>query len=500
MAILVLNGTPVLGKDRAGKEIDLFPIDTLDRGKYAKFLHNYLVDNSSQNGYVLNLNAQWGSGKSFFINRWMDSIKEKHPVVYVDAWKQDYSDDPMLTVISSIISALEVDLPDGNQKAIALSNRATRFFKAAAPLLAKGLIKKATGMNIDEIDPKDEDASKDTDLYNLSGEAGAALAKCLVDDHNEKLKTVEYLREDIKSLIKAIDSKKKPSLPAFIFIDELDRCRPSYAVEMLEVIKHFFELEDIVFVVATDTEQLQHAVKAVYGEKFDAQTYLGRFFRRRYSLSEATRFQFVDQLIDQNIEMKGSWTRNTPSIQEREQLSAIIAIVADEFKLPLREVEQLTDKFLAVLSNCKKAMNPYLLLILFVLRDKHYSLFEFWAAQTNKSIDFVDEVKKAGILNHKFPICVSMNNTQILALRSEVYGAVAFETHLSELLAMMNKYSLEWSSVETNQESQSLRRSGSEQSPANQQAKLFMQQQLLDLEAKKKDYIEWVELAVSFDD
>ncbi|MGL1316173.1 P-loop NTPase fold protein, partial [Vibrio parahaemolyticus] len=48
---------------------------------------------------------------------------------------------------------------------------------------------------------------------------------------------------------------------------------------------------------ATDTEQLQHAVKAVYGEGFDAQTYLGRFFRRRYSLSESSRFEFVKQMV-----------------------------------------------------------------------------------------------------------------------------------------------------------------------------------------------------------
>ncbi|TOL41491.1 hypothetical protein CGH98_24085, partial [Vibrio parahaemolyticus] len=78
-----------------------------------------------------------------------------------------------------------------------------------------------------------------------------------------------------------------------VFIDELDRCRPSYAVEMLEVIKHFFELDNVVFVVATDTEQLQHAVKAVYGQLFDAQLYLGRFFRRRFSLLELSRKQFI---------------------------------------------------------------------------------------------------------------------------------------------------------------------------------------------------------------
>lgn len=66
--------------------------------------------------------------------------------------------------------------------------------------------------------------------------------------------------------VTAVTGIKQKELPAFIFIDELDRCRPSYAVEMLETIKHIFDISGVVFVVATDTEQLQHAVKVVYGE------------------------------------------------------------------------------------------------------------------------------------------------------------------------------------------------------------------------------------------
>ncbi|MGL4220094.1 MAG: P-loop NTPase fold protein, partial [Shewanella sp.] len=94
---------------------ELFPRDTLERARYASFLHNYLVINAIDGGYVLNLNAKWGSGKTYFINRWMESIKDRHPVVYIDAWKQDYSDDPMLTVISSLINALSEQLPAENK-------------------------------------------------------------------------------------------------------------------------------------------------------------------------------------------------------------------------------------------------------------------------------------------------------------------------------------------------------------------------------------------------
>ncbi|MGR5419899.1 KAP family P-loop NTPase fold protein [Vibrio sp. PNB22_2_2] len=491
---------PVLGEDNEGNPIELFPIDTLHRGKYAKFLHDYLVDNSSNNGYVLNLNAQWGAGKTYFINRWIDSIKESHPVVYVDAWKQDYSDDPMLTVISSIINALEVHLPDGNQKAIALTNKATRFFKAAAPLLAKGLIKKATGMNIDEIGPRDDNESLNTDLYNLSGEAGAALAKCLVDDHNEKLKTVEYLRSDIKSLIKAIDPTKNLETPAFVFIDELDRCRPSYAVEMLEVIKHFFELENIVFVVATDTSQLQHAVKAVYGEGFDAQTYLGRFFRRRYSLPiSESRYEFVKNMVGEGYEINPSWNRYCPAITVGGNLWNLVSIVAGRFNLSLRDTEQLADKFLAVLSSADKSMNPYLLLILFTLRDKHYEVYESWLAhegdpQHNGFKNLQEKIGEAKIDKITIPFHEGSNGV-IVAIDGDGTSNLA----ILDFLEHMNWFLTMESTGKLHETVGNIRdRLQHDDSEGDLKNKFLIG--VAGLEAKKSDYADWVEFAISFDE
>ncbi|MBK7493258.1 MAG: hypothetical protein IPI17_15895 [Nitrosomonas sp.] len=68
--------------------------------------------------------------------------------------------------------------------------------------------------------------------------------------------------------------------PLFIFIDELDRCRPLYAIELLERIKHLFVYQGIVFVIATDTEQLKHSINAIYGSGFDSTTYLRRFLTK----------------------------------------------------------------------------------------------------------------------------------------------------------------------------------------------------------------------------
>ncbi|MGL6349430.1 MAG: P-loop NTPase fold protein, partial [Aeromonas sp.] len=90
----------------AGSE-EILSADRLDRARYAEFLTNYLAAEGKQRNYVLNLNAEWGAGKTWFIKRWYMELKAHYPTVYIDAWQQDFSDDPLLTVISSIIDQLK---------------------------------------------------------------------------------------------------------------------------------------------------------------------------------------------------------------------------------------------------------------------------------------------------------------------------------------------------------------------------------------------------------
>ncbi|MBW0279565.1 KAP family P-loop NTPase fold protein [Shewanella xiamenensis] len=477
--------------------MELFPRDTLDRARYASFLHNYLAVNAIDGGYVLNLNAKWGSGKTYFINRWMESIKDTHPVVYIDAWKQDYSDDPMLTVISSLINALSEQLPVENEILSNITEKSARFIKAAAPALLKGLVKKAVGLNLDDIKVEGEPKSDDKFISDTLSESAAAVAQCLVKDHNDKLQSVEYLRNEIKALITAVIAHKQGALkvPAFIFIDELDRCRPSYALEMLEVVKHFFELDNIAFIVATDTEQLQHAVKAVYGEGFDAQTYLGRFFRRRYSLTELSRYEFVSHITENKVTYNPKWKEFVPSLAELDDFTNVVSIVADRFRLSLRETEQLTDKFLAVLSNTAKTLNPYLLLILFVLRDKHYYLYADWLDTTSTNHTHFDNL--IGRIDYKIDNFFVLYGSSGGFFAREVGNSncVRLSSRLAMVLSDMNSLCLE----DRNEILESLNYDYHRVSNHTEKVFLLYKIDLLKLSANKIDYKNWVELAVSFD-
>ncbi|MYK40834.1 MAG: hypothetical protein F4049_11520, partial [Gemmatimonadetes bacterium] len=90
---------------------------------------------------------------------------------------------------------------------------------------------------------------------------------------------------------------KKKEHPLVVMIDELDRCRPSYAVELLEVAKHLFSVDRIVYVLAVNRSELVHSIKALYGSEFDAPGYLGRFFDVDIRLPEPERKAFLEALL-----------------------------------------------------------------------------------------------------------------------------------------------------------------------------------------------------------
>ncbi|MER0108365.1 P-loop NTPase fold protein [Aeromonas dhakensis] len=258
--------------------------DRLDRARYAEFMTNYLATEGKQRNYVLNLNAEWGAGKTWFIKRWYMELKQHYPTVYIDAWQQDFSDDPLLTVISSIIEQLKEEA-GSRQLSPYLSTKLASLLKATAPIVTKALFKKVSGINIDEVQEV------------ITADDAGKLVESLFQDTRKKTEAVQLLKHEIKQWVEAIIGNKKKQSPAFILIDELDRCRPSYAVEMLETIKHIFDIPGVVFVLATDTEQLQHAIKVIYGEGFDASAYLRRFFRRQFSLKEISKASFIESYM-----------------------------------------------------------------------------------------------------------------------------------------------------------------------------------------------------------
>ncbi|NME02298.1 P-loop NTPase fold protein [Aeromonas sp. DNRA1] len=333
--------------------------DRLDRARYAEFLTNYLAAEGKQRNYVLNLNAEWGAGKTWFIKRWYMELKQHYPTVYIDAWQQDFSDDPLLTVISSIIDQLkhiagkENPIPDG------MRQRLLGLFKVGGKLALKAAIKRA-GLEEDDFSLEEEDANQ--------------LVDALCSNQKERYESIQYLKKEIRQWVEGAVglSDGKLDYPAFILIDELDRCRPSYAVEMLETIKHIFDIPGVVFVLATDTEQLQHAIKVIYGEGFHASAYLRRFFKRQFSLKEISKSSFIESYM---VFDDASCGHLFPRFKTVSEFSLLLSVIADAFNLKLRDIEQYIDKVMAAISNVSDDFDLVVFSILLLSKEYEPDLY-----------------------------------------------------------------------------------------------------------------------------
>lgn len=316
-----MTDTPAMKSEES--ELDgIWEDDRLDRRADADFLQTILLKRIEEpqqlketGSLVLNLDAGWGRGKTFFLTRFAKQLDANgYVVASVDAWKEDFADDPMFAVMSAIDDAISPLISNSEELKTAwrhTKQTAARVAVAAAKGAAKHWAKKLIGDGVEEIanvlDKGDNKENSGSGTINSAGEEITTEVGNMLDlggslmmaSYRQTKSSVAEFREEIASYLTSLENKGT-RLPIFVFIDELDRCRPTYAISMLERVKHLFDISNIVFVVATDASQLQHSVRAVYGEGFDSPKYLQRFFDFRYELPYPSPAQFVETMFNRS--------------------------------------------------------------------------------------------------------------------------------------------------------------------------------------------------------
>lgn len=267
-------------------EAGIWAGDLMDRQPSAEFLTNYLLANSHVK--VLNVNSPWGAGKSFFLDRWSMALAENHICVNFNAWDSDYTTEPLVALISCIEQQVVDPLAlDSTAVGRGVINVGSELIKKAGPLILKGLVKKFSGVELDDL------------VGDGAGDAADDVIKALIEEQAETKGNVAEFRKEVTKRLQQAAADQNKKAPAFIFIDELDRCRPTYAIELLERIKHFFELEDCRFIIASDSTQLAHSIRAVYGQGFASERYLNRFFDAEFNLDNQNIFSMVHASLPQ---------------------------------------------------------------------------------------------------------------------------------------------------------------------------------------------------------
>lgn len=295
---------------------------------------------------VIALDAPWGAGKSVFLKCWVGAhrteFKQTGLPVYVDAFRFDYLDDPLLTIVDELGRAIETHgLVSGEEKPLSTkADKARKVVTRLAPLIGRGMLRAgvsyATGGVIRNVG--DQDVSI---IDELMDEAGTELSKAvdtLWAQQTDRRDAMDAFREQLTEL--AADQK------LIIVIDELDRCRPDYALSMLEVIKHFFDVPNVHFVLGVNLTELANSVRARYGAGVNAEKYLQKFYTLTFPLHRPSKF--VTEKVRAYFQ-KEAKSIGLTNAQYRDALEDYVIILSVSDGLSIRDINRfLTVAMLAV--------------------------------------------------------------------------------------------------------------------------------------------------------
>jgi len=238
---------------------------------------------------TLILDGPWGSGKSTFLRQWLGELKkEGKPYVLFDAFANDFFEDAFIPLSAEIFQLADQQIPKTNSKLKAAKKSAQKVLKTIAPYTAKAGLRAATfGL----VDYGDIEGGAKSVIEALSGGVENAVeeaARELIEDAINSQSVLQKFQNDMTALVRAYQEKVKQDdealKPVVFVIDELDRCKPTFALNLLERIKHLFDIDGVVFLLVTNLEQMEAAVCGAYGEKTNAPKYLEKFYDLRFRL------------------------------------------------------------------------------------------------------------------------------------------------------------------------------------------------------------------------
>ncbi|RIJ09103.1 hypothetical protein DXT77_18360 [Pseudomonas sp. 91RF] len=305
-----------------------FGKDLFNRKPFAQSLTNLV--RKTNDPLVISLNGHWGEGKTSFVRAWQTLLDESSvPNIYIDAFASDYVDDAFLVVAGAITDYVHQKIP--KEKTEVFLDKAKHVGAHLLSIGTKVGIRAATAGLISGDDFKDLDKAVEGAGVDISKSAEEYIKARLINHKKECASIINF--KNYLSTIPAL-LEQGSNNPLVIIIDELDRCRPSFAVEMLEKIKHMFSVKNITFVLVVNKVQLQESIRATYGTNIDAHTYLQKFFT-----------------IEAELPLKGYSDKSTVSIYcdfladvhnvaHKEDVSVLMAALGDQLSMTLRQMER----------------------------------------------------------------------------------------------------------------------------------------------------------------
>ncbi|WP_314909682.1 P-loop NTPase fold protein [Cardiobacterium hominis] len=240
------------------------------------------------------IDGDWGTGKSEFCQKLINLMdKEKYHLVYVDAFKTDYMEEPLLALLAEIIKTCT--LGEKTEKQVERRKELIKVLASVAKFGVKTVLKAGINFllrqNVEELSEEWKGAVEEP-IKELAEKTIEATTEALLKEQVEAEKNIKALQDCLKEIAK--------DKPIIIFIDELDRCRPDYAIDMLEIIKHVFEIDKIKIVLVANMKVIRLAVDHRYGHGVNSYIYLDKFIKYKITLADSFTSTFTGNDVRHN--------------------------------------------------------------------------------------------------------------------------------------------------------------------------------------------------------
>lgn len=343
-----------------------FRNDALERRPAVEFLVG-LIERAG-GPFVLALDSPWGTGKTTLVRMLEAELKrEEFSCIYFNAWQVDYVTDPLVALVSSI-DRLELGTGDA---AATFKDHLKKARRVTSLVAKRTAVAAAKALTVGALDLEEE-------IEAAAAELAGDSVNDIVEAFQKEGVLLEKFRGELEKAVEQLPAAgKKPTL--VFFVDEIDRCRPTFSIELLERIKHLFDVPNILFVLSLDKAQLEASIAAVYGQDINAPEYLRRFIDLEYAVPAIKTKKFVESLLARFALDEVFATRTGSETRyDRSNFVDFFSALAEAIPLSLRTQERCMTRLRVVMDQtpANHYLDPVLVAVLIVLRASSPQLFE----------------------------------------------------------------------------------------------------------------------------
>jgi len=295
---------------------------------------------------------------------WEAKLKQqRYRTLRFNARESDHTDDPFAALFSEfrLLAKAQEDVTEDT-----LDPLFARLKDKALPILKKSAVGMIKHLTMGAVDAPEL-------LKTIMADVAEEAAKQVLEKAESDKQSLQAFRDELAEFVQKSETTGQPVV---YFIDELDRCRPTYAIAVLERVKHLLNVPGVVFVFAWDRKQLNETIKHVYGRQTDSGGYLLRFVDLEFSLSITNHRFFCNTLMErfgflEHIEKKGG------SISAN-SIADTFPKIAENLNLSIREQEKAFTALSVIIRTNSQMDSNFLeiLVTLIMLRIKKPSLYQ----------------------------------------------------------------------------------------------------------------------------